>query len=45
MVDSQEGLGIGGNSTARVAGLIVVGAVLGLFLLRRFNVSGAVSAG
>jgi len=33
------------NQTARAAGLLVVGAVLGLFLLRRFSVSGAVSAG
>lgn len=47
MVDSQRGLTMLApeNQTARAAGLLVVGAVLGLFLLRRFSVSGAISAG
>jgi len=48
MVDSQQGLGtLGANSTARATGLIVVGAIAGLFLLRKFgvNLSGSVSAG
>lgn len=47
MVDSQRGLAMfnAENQTARTAGLIVIGAVVGLVLLRRFSVSGAVSAG
>lgn len=44
MADSQAQLSLGvGDATAKVTGLMVIGAVALLFVLRRFNVS--VSAG
>jgi hypothetical protein len=47
MVDSQRGLLMLApeNQTARTAGLLVIGAVIGLVLMRRFNIAGSVSAG
>lgn len=46
MVDSQKQLTLGaGDATARTAGLLVVGAVVGLWLLRRLSGSVSVSVG
>jgi hypothetical protein len=46
MVDSQSQLTLGaGDATARTAGLLVIGAVVALFLLRKLSGSVAVSVG
>jgi len=43
MADSQSQLGYaGGDPTAKITGLMVVGAVVALFFLRKLNVSVAV---
>lgn len=42
MVDSQEQLSLKLEPTARTTGLLVVGAVVALFLLKKFSVSVAV---
>lgn len=45
MVDQQKQLTLGsGDATARTAGLMVIGAVVGLFLLKRLNGSLSISA-
>lgn len=45
MVDSQQGLRMfsAENQTARTAGILVIGAVVGLILLRKLSISGSVS--
>lgn len=44
MVDQQERLTLGaGDATAKAVGLLVVGAVVGLWLLRRLSASASVS--
>jgi hypothetical protein len=44
MVDSQRQLTLGaGDSTAKTAGLLVVGSVVALFLLRKLSGSVSVS--
>jgi len=46
MVDSQRQLTLGaGDTTAKTTGLLVVGAVVALFLLRRLSGSVSVNVG
>lgn len=46
MADSQAQLTLGaGDATAKATGLLVVGAVVALFLLRRLNGSVSLSVG